>query len=174
MTTLGKLARLHEHGLPDRVRWGAVADTVLQCLEQPPYPPERFWAIDPRGPLRGAWVGDEHSVTVPFRELGKLYQAVFLHSHPPGMPPTVHDAYHAVIAASPLLVVVEGETAHLVMVWHDRSPGLVGTLLWEAPDLRAGLRRARGSWRRVPLHEVGEAIRELEERWQQFLLALEE
>jgi hypothetical protein len=173
MAKLGKLARLHEHGLPDLVNWGAVATTVLQCLEETPYPPERFWAIDPRGPLRGAWSGDAHSVTVPFRELGKLYQAVFLHSHPPGWPPTVHDAYHAVIAASPLLLVVEADTAHLVTVWHERSPGLVGTLLWDAPDLRTGLRRARGSWRSVHLPDLGDAIRNLEERWHQFLERLE-
>ncbi len=169
MTKLGKLTRLHEHGLPDRVDWGAVADTVLQCLAEAPYPPERFWAIDPRGPLRGAWSGDERSVTIPFRELGKLYQAVFVHSHPPGWPPTVHDTYHAVIAASPLLIVIEGNSAHLVTVWHERSPGLVGNYLWDAPDLRTGLRRVRGSLRTVPLGAIGDAIRCLEERWNRFL-----
>jgi hypothetical protein len=171
---LGKVTRLHEHGLPDVVHWGAVADTVLQCLDAPPYPPERFWAIDPRGGIRGSWSGDDHSVTVPFRELGKLYQAIFLHSHPPGWPPTVHDAYHAVIAASPLLVVVEGDTAHLVAVWHTRAPGAMGMRLWDAPDLRTGLRRIRGIWRRYPLQVIGEAIRSLEERWNRFLSAEED
>jgi len=168
-----KIAKFHEHGLPGTVDWGAVAATVLQCLEEAHYPPERFWAIDPRGPLRGAWIGDDRSVTIPFRELGKLYQAVFVHSHPPGYPPTVNDVYHAVIAASPLLVILEGDTAHLVTVWHDRSPGLVGCSFQDAPDLRTGLRRIRGSWQRFPIVSVGDAIRSLEERWNRFLARTE-
>jgi hypothetical protein len=173
MTKSGKIAKLHEHGLPVTVHWGAVAETVLDCLAEEPYPPERFWAIDPSGAVRGTWSGDEKSVTVPFRELGKLYQAVFLHSHPPGYPPTVGDVYHAVIAASPLLIVVEGETAHLLTVWHDRSPGLVGCSFQDAPDLRTGLRRIRGSWQRLPIVSVGDAIRSLEERWNRFLARTE-
>jgi hypothetical protein len=169
METYGKIAKFHEQGLPNRVDWGAVRTTVLQCLAEVPYPPERFWAIDPRGGVRGAWVGDEESVTIPFRDLGKLYQAVLIHSHPPGYPPTVDDVYHAVIAASPLLIVIEGETAHLLAVWHDRSPGYMGALLWDAPDLATALNRVGGSWTRSNLAGLGEAIQNLGARWNQFL-----
>ena len=171
---MGKIAKFHEHGLPERVDWGAVRTTVLQCLgAQPPYPPEHFWAIDPGGAVRGAWVGDEESVTIPFRDLGKLYQAVLVHSHPPGCPPTVDDAYLGVMAASPLLVIIEGATAHLVTVWHDRSPGYMAALLWDAPDLTTGLNRVGGSWTRSNLAGLGEVIQHLAARWHQFLASLE-
>jgi len=164
-----KLVPTLEHSLPDTVNWRRVAETVSGCLEDPPYPPEQFWTIGPDGSLRGHYRGDDDSVTVPFRELGKLYQAIFLHSHPPGVPPTLHDTYHAVIAASPLLVVVEGGRAHLVRVWHRQAPGLVGAKISASSNLEQGIRRVRGRYDIVPLLAVEEAIRSLEARWHAFL-----
>lgn len=167
------LSKLHEHGLPRWVSWTRLSQAIVSATQEaePLYPPERLWVFGPEGELRGAYIGDEGSVTVPLREMSKLYQAVMVHTHPPGVAPTVSDAWHATIAASPLLVVLEGETAHLVTVWHTQAPGVVGQLLEEetALGLDKALRKVKGRWQTVPLRQLEAAIANLEHDWKQFL-----
>jgi hypothetical protein len=93
-------------------------------------------------------------VVVPFTELGLFCQANLVHVHPPGSPPTIQDAWYAVAAASPLVVVVDAApmegsgapgspTLHLLTVWHTLAPGYVGALLHETSEnaLRPALRQ---------------------------------
>lgn len=189
------LSRLHEHGLPRWVNWTQLSHAVVCAIQEVEalYPPERLWVFGPEGELRGTYVGDEGSVTVPLREMSKLYQAVMVHTHPPGVAPTVSDAWHATVAASPLLVVLEGKraqhgfgsaepvaqhgfsraetVAHLISVWHFGAPGIVGHRLeqWTSSGLKEALKRVKGRWQTVPLKQLEAAIAGLEHDWKQFL-----
>ncbi len=161
--------------LPEAVCWERVAQHA-EAIAQRPYPPERLWLVSPEGELTGQYDGDARRVEVPFLELGRLYQAVLLHWHPPGAPPTLSDTYQATIASSPLLVVFEGEHAHLVRVWHATRPGLMGALMEaeaEPDDLAEGLRAVQrhggiASWERVHQRELGAALERVASAWHAF------
>lgn len=170
------LSRLHEHGLPRWVNWQRLSQAIISAIHEVEilYPPERLWVFDPQGELRGTYTGNEGSVTVPIQELWKLYQAVLLHTHPPGKLPTVRDVWYATIAASPLLAVLEGETVHLVTVWHTQAPGMVGALLEQetTADLHHALCRVKGRWQMVPLKALEVALCSLEREWEAFITAM--
>ncbi len=161
------------HQLPETVEWEKVRHYALAFVESP-YPPERLWLVSPEGEVRARYEGDETHVVVPWRELGSLYQAILLHSHPPGIAPTIHDTYHAVIASSPLLLVAEGARVHLVSVWHRSRPGLVGSLLFsEARSLEHGLELleaagCRARWDVVITSDLESALARLEREWREF------
>ncbi|MCX2727198.1 hypothetical protein OO015_06770 [Thermomicrobium sp. 4228-Ro] len=174
MTPVNKVPSLHEHGLPLEVHWDRIAETVRHCLQlDAPFPPEQLWVIAPDGGLRGHYRGDDSSVRVPFHELGKLYQAVFLHTHPPRFGPNVSDLYLAAIASSPLLAVIAGDQAHLVFVWHRSAPGLVGAQIAAAGELRPALEAVGGRWLQCPTSEITNAIRrDVAGLWEAFVRAL--
>jgi hypothetical protein len=172
------LSRPHDHGLPAQIAWLKLATEIESALQREDvlYPPERLWVFGPEGALRGTYLGDDHSVSVPLRELGQLYQAIVVHTHPPGRSPTVKDTWHAIIAASPLLVTLEGDLAHLVTAWHTRPPGLVGRLLEQEDmaDLESALRGLRRygvvtGWRAVRREELSLALAQLQTSWAQFV-----
>ncbi|MCX7622730.1 MAG: hypothetical protein N2Z82_03085 [Thermomicrobium sp.] len=100
-------------GLPKRIDWFAVAETVHEIAARETLPPERVWAVGPDGQLRCELVGEDEAVRIPFEHLTTLYQAIFVHSHPPGRPPHTDDLRWSVFVCSPLLVVLEEENAHL-------------------------------------------------------------
>ncbi len=167
------IARNHEHGLPRDIDWRAVRLQVLAVAALMTYPPEQVAFVGPDGDLRGFYQGDEQSVVIPFQELTHLYQAVCVHQHPPGAPPTVADISFVARAACPLLVTLEGENAHLVWVWSTSSPGLVGEVMSQFDDLRRALRHVRGVWQVVRRDALASALVQVAERWYAFLADLD-
>lgn len=163
------------HQLPETIDWERIRHHALEFVASHPYPPERLWLVSPDGQIRAQYEGDDLRVTVPWRELGRLYQAILLHSHPPGFAPTIHDTYQAVIASSPLLLVYEGGRVHLVSVWHGSRPGLVGSLLFtEARSLEHGMELlaaagCRARWDVVLVGDVESALERLAREWKQFV-----
>lgn len=167
------LARNHEHGLPREIDWRAVRLRVLAVAALMTYPPEQVAFVGPDGDMRGFYRGDERSVSIPFQELGRLYQAVCIHQHPPGAPPTLADISFVARAACPLLVTLEGDDAHLVWVWSTHPPGLIGEVISQFDDLAQALRHVHGVWQVVPRDALGTALVELAERWYAFLADLD-
>lgn len=172
------LSPLHEHGLPAVVDWDGIASLISQLVQETLYPPEQLWLLSPDAHIRKHYIGEDKAVFVPFQDLGLLYQAVIVHTHPPNYPPTVHDVWHAIAAASPLCIVFEGNTAHLITVWHTGSPGAMAARFLlqseeQAPALEESLHRIGGSWQQVPLPALPRALSRIRDEWYAFLRSLE-
>ena len=152
----------HDFGLPRQVDWASVAVQVVRLAERMSYPPEHLALIAPDATVRGWYTGTATAVGVPHpRDLGLLYQAVIVHEHGERTPLSWADVITAVRASSPLLVVLAGDQAHLVSVWHRIQPGVVAALMERAPALESAIASVKGTWRTVPRANLGRALREV-------------
>ncbi len=166
------LSPLHEHGLPRGLDWKAVRPQVLAVVASMTYPPERVAFVGPDGDVRGCYNGDERAVYVPLQEMRHAYQAVVIHQHPPGAPPTLADVVLAIRAACPLFICLEGDNAHMVWVWSTCPPGYIAEVMLQFDDLACALRHVNGAWRIVPRESLASALEDVALQWYAFLASL--
>jgi len=163
------LSPLHDHGLPAEVDWPVVAAQVARIAQQMSYPPVQLAIIAPNGEVRAWYLGSEQAVGLPHvRDLGLLYQATVVLEYPTGTSPSFSTVVTPLRAASPLIVLLSGDKAHLVSVWHRTAPGLVAELVLQAPTLESGLARVRGFRRVVPRSALRQALCGLIPDWHAF------